>query len=170
MSAGTTFLYATGNDLPVKVRHQVVELLNHRLADVLDLGSQAKQAHWNIKGPQFSPLHILFDAIHGSTEEYADLLAERVVQVGGVAAGTSRMVAKVTELAEYPPAVSGPEHVTAMSTALAAFGARIRLAIDQTDKWGDKGSADICTELSRGVDKWLWMVEAHAQGHDRPTN
>jgi len=164
MTAGTTFLYATRNDIPQGVRLQVVELLNHRLADAIDLSTQAKQAHWNVKGPEFSPLHLLFDAVHGAAEEYADLLAERVVQVGGVAAGTTRMVAKATELAEYPAAVMGAEHVAAMATALAAFGARVRLAITQTAKWGDQGSSDICTEVSRGADKWLWMVEAHGQG------
>ena len=162
--------YATQNDLGIGIRGQIIDLLDQRLADVIDLSAQVKQAHWNVKGAQFSPLHLLFDAIHASTAEYVDLIAERVVQVGGVAHGTVRMAAGRSELKEYPVgAVDGAEHVVALSAALAQFGTRIRRAIAETSEWGDQGSADICTEVSRGIDKWLWMVEAHAQGRDRPT-
>ena len=162
--------FGTQNDLGVRIRAQVIDLLDQRLADAIDLSSQVKQAHWNVKGAQFGPLHLLFDAVHASTEEYVDLLAERVVQVGGVAHGTARMAAERSELKEYPAgAVDGMEHVVALSGALAQFGTRIRRAIGETSAWGDQGSADICTEVSRGIDKWLWRVEAHQQGRDRPT-
>ena len=162
--------YDTQNDLGVGIRAQVIDLLDRRLADAIDLSGQIKQAHWNVKGAQFSPLHLLFDAVHASVEGYVDLIAERVVQMGGVAHGTVRMAAQRSELKEYPlDAVDGAEHVVALSAALAQFGMRIRRAIDESSAWGDQGSADICTEISRGIDKWLWMVEAHGQGRDRPS-
>ncbi|HEX9711313.1 MAG TPA: DNA starvation/stationary phase protection protein Dps [Actinomycetota bacterium] len=164
----TALAYDTSNDLPDNVRAQVAGLLNERLADVIDLATQAKQAHWNVKGPQFIALHKLFDEIHDAVQEYVDLLAERVVQLGGIAEGTVRIVAERSELTEYPRTIAdGPEHVNALAGALAEFGARIRRAIDQTSDLGDQGSADICTEISRGIDKWLWFVEAHVQAGSR---
>src|SRR6266849_2773763 len=157
-----TLAHDTSNDLPKDVRGQVVELLNQRLADAIDLETQTKQAHWNVKGAQFIALHKLFDEIYLAVEEYVDLLAERVVQLGGIAEGTARMAAERSELPEYPLAIStGEEHVWAVSNALASFGTRMRRAIDETDDLDDRDSADICTEISRGVDKWLWFVEAH---------
>src|SRR5205814_232553 len=124
-----------------------------------------KQAHWNVKGPQFIALHKLFDEINDAVVEYVDLLAERVVQLGGTAEGTARVVAERSELPEYPLTIStGEEHVWALSSALSNFGERIRRAIDQTADLGDVDSSDICTEISRGTDKWLWFVESHAEG------
>jgi starvation-inducible DNA-binding protein len=154
--------FETSNDLPTDVRQQVVDLLNERLADAVDLASQAKQAHWNVRGAQFIALHKLFDEIHEATDEYADLLAERIAQLGGVAEGTVRMTADRTSLTEYPRAIAdSPEHVNALAGALGEFAVRIRRAIDETDDLGDRDAADICTEISRGIDKWLWFVEAH---------
>src|SRR5690348_7287118 len=161
--AGAT--YQTLNDLPATTRDQVIDLLNERLADAIDLQLQAKQAHWNVKGPQFIALHKLFDEIDEAVEEYVDLLAERVVQLGGTAEGTARVVAERSELPEYPLTIStGEEHVWALSSALSNFGERIRRAIDQTADLGDVDSSDICTEISRSTDKWLWFVESHAEG------
>ena len=156
--------FATRNDLPASSRIQVADLLNRRLADALDLQSQCKQAHWNVKGPQFIALHKLFDDVYADVTDYADLLAERIVQLGGVARGTARDVAETSELDEYPPSISsGDDHVKSLSAALAAFGSRMRLAIGETDNLDDAATADICTEITRGTDKWLWFVEAHTQ-------
>jgi starvation-inducible DNA-binding protein len=160
----SSVVYATSNDLPEKVRAQVIDLVNQRLADAIDLEAQAKQAHWNVKGPQFIALHKLFDEVYAAVEEYVDLLAERVVQLGGIAAGTVRVVAERSELSEYPHAIAdGPAHVNALAGALAEFGGHIRRAIDESGELGDADTADICTEISRGIDKWLWFVEAHVQ-------
>ncbi len=157
--------HATLNDLPESTRGQVIDLLNQRLADAIDLELQSKQAHWNVKGPQFIALHKLFDEIHAAADEYVDLLAERIVQLGGVAEGITAIVAERSELPQYPINISsGEEHVWALSNALASFGERIRRAIDETDELGDTDATDICTEISRGVDKWRWFVEAHADG------
>jgi starvation-inducible DNA-binding protein len=157
-------MFRTKNDLPEATRVKAIELLNARLADCKDLQTQVKQAHWNVKGPNFISLHLLFDKINDDVEEYVDEIAERAVQLGGVAEGTARMVAKRSSLAEYPAsAVDGRSHVEALSSALAAFGAAARKAIDQSDVLGDQDTADLFTEVSRGIDKWLWFVEAHLQ-------
>jgi starvation-inducible DNA-binding protein len=161
---GAQPLYPTKNDLPEGARSEVVGLLNQRLAECIDLQTQCKQAHWNVKGPSFIALHKLFDEINESIEDYVDLLAERVVQLGGIAEGTIAVVAKRTTLVDYPLALSaGEEHVAALSDALAGFGRTARLGIEEMNELEDAGSADILTEISRGVDKWLWFVEAHQQ-------
>jgi starvation-inducible DNA-binding protein len=155
-------MYPTKNDLPEAVRTKVIELLNARLADAIDLQTQCKQAHWNVKGPSFIALHKLFDDINEDVEDYVDLVAERAVQLGGVADGTARSIAKRSTLSEYAArGADGREHVQALSSALAAFGKAMRAAISKSDELGDADTADVCTEISRGVDKWLWMVEAH---------
>ena len=161
----TSRLFPTKNDQPEATRARVADLLNKRLADCIDLQTQCKQAHWNVKGPTFIALHKLFDDINEDVEEYVDLLAERVVQLGGIAEGTARTVAERTTLDEYPQALaSGEGHVDALSSALAAFGSATRKAIDQMDELKDADTVDILTEISRGIDKWLWFVEAHLQG------
>src|SRR5438046_7766836 len=102
--AGTT--HPTLNDIPESTRGQVIDLLNQRLADAIDLQLQTKQAHWNVKGPQFIALHKLFDELHDAALEYVDLLAERVIQVGGIAEGTGAIVAERSELPQYPINIS----------------------------------------------------------------
>lgn len=155
-------MFKTKNDLPESIRIKVVELLNHRLADCIDLQSQIKQAHWNVKGHHFIALHELFDKINEEVEDYVDDIAERAVQLGGVAEGTVRMVARGTSLVEYPAnAVDGRSHVEALSSALASFGKSARAAIGEANEFGDLNTADLFTEVSRGIDKWLWFVESH---------
>jgi starvation-inducible DNA-binding protein len=162
---GVPFLYRTKNSLPDDVRSQVVPLLNQRLADCIDLQSQCKQAHWNVKGPSFIGLHRLFDEINEAVEEYVDLIAERVVQLGGIAEGTVRIVATRTSLLEYPLTLrAGAEHVAGLSDVLAQFGRATRIGIEEMNELEDADSADLLTEVSRGIDKWLWFVEAHQQG------
>jgi len=157
-------MFKTKNDVPEATRVKVVELLNARLADCIDLQTQTKQAHWNVKGPNFIALHELFDQINEAVEDHVDDIAERAVQLGGIAEGTARMVARRSSLAEYPAmAVDGRSHVEALSSALAAFGAAARKGIDQANELGDLDTADLFTEVSRGIDKWLWFVEAHLQ-------
>ena len=159
-------LYSTKNDLPEASRREAVGLLNQRLADCIALQTHCKQAHWNVKGPAFIGLHKLFDEINESVEEYVDLIAERVVQLGGIAEGTVAIVAERTKLIDYPLALSaGSEHVAALSDALSGFGRTARMGIEEMNELEDSDSADILTEISRGVDKWLWFVEAHQQGN-----
>ena len=157
-------MFKTKHDLPEASRIKAIELLNARLADCKDLQTQVKQAHWNVKGPNFISLHLLFDKINDDVEEYVDEIAERAVQLGGVAEGTARMVAKRSSLPEYPSqAADGRSHVEALSSALAAFGKSSRQAIEEANELRDLDTADLFTEVSRGIDKWLWFVEAHSQ-------
>jgi starvation-inducible DNA-binding protein len=157
-------MYETENDIPQSSRSQLIVLLNQRLADAVDLQTQIKQAHWNVKGPHFIGLHELFDEIDEAVESYVDLIAERVVQLGGVAEGTVRLAAERSRLEEYPHTISdGMAHVEAVARALSTFGREARVTIDETNAFGDADTADIFTEISRGIDKWLWFVEAHSQ-------
>jgi starvation-inducible DNA-binding protein len=155
-------MYRTKNDLPAETRANAIDLLTARLSDSVDLMHQAKQAHWNVKGPNFIALHKLFDEIVDASEDYMDLIAERIVQLGGVAEGTIQVAAKRTALKEYPLHISAEaDHVEALSSALASYGASVRRAIHESDALGDADTADIFTEISRGVDKYLWFVESH---------
>jgi starvation-inducible DNA-binding protein len=158
-------MYKTKNDLSKKTREGVIKELNARLADSIDLMTQAKQAHWNVKGPNFIALHELFDKIVEDAESWADDIAERAVALGGIAYGTARVVAKQSSLKEYPLDISaGADHVEALSTTLANYGAAVRAAIDIADKLGDADTADLFTGISRDADKYLWFVEAHTHG------
>src|SRR6266478_894362 len=157
-------LYETENDLPKDARVEVIGILNQRLADVIDLQLQLKQAHWNVKGPHFIGLHELFDKIAEEVESYADQIAERIVQLGGIAQGTVRVAAARSRLEEYPLTIAdGSAHVEAVSKALSTFGREARVSIGEANALDDADTADLFTEVSRGIDKWLWFVEAHSQ-------
>src|SRR5258706_4643317 len=160
----TPVMYETENDIPKSERTELIALINQRLADVVDLQTQLKQAHWNVKGPHFIGLHELFDKIAEEVESYVDLIAERIVQLGGIAQGTVRAPAARSRLDEYPPEIAdGAAHVEAVARALSTFGREARLTIDEADKLGDADTGDLFTEVSRGIDKLLWFVEAHTQ-------
>ena len=155
-------MFDTKNDLPAGKRAKLITVLNARLADAIDLALQTKHAHWNVKGPNFIALHELFDKLAESVEEHIDEIAERVTALGGTAYGTLAAVARATTLKAYPQEISeGLAHVEALAGALAAFGARVRAAIDSTGKLGDADSADLFTGISRDSDKHLWFLEAH---------
>ena len=157
-------MYSTRNDLPESARTKLIDILNARLADAIDLQTQCKQAHWNVKGPNFIALHKLFDEVNDAVEEYVDLIAERAVQLGGVADGTARGVEKRSSLPEYPVKDGdGRAHVEALAAVLSAFGKVVRAEIDRSNELADADTADLFTEVSRGIDKWLWFVEAHVQ-------
>lgn len=156
--------YPTKIDLPERTRKPVIELLNANLANAIDLALQSKQAHWNVKGPDFIQLHELFDQVYAEATAWVDLIAERAVILGGVAEGPLENVAKKTQLPPYGLELSsGKEHVDALSRALSVFGKSIRAAIEASEGHGDMDTADLFTEVSRGADKMLWFVEAHLQ-------
>jgi len=157
-------LHNTKIDIKKGTREKVIEILNQRLADASDLKSQAKQAHWNVKGMNFIALHELFDQVATELDPHVDDIAERITTLGGVALGTIRVAAQNSSLSEYPLEISdGAAHVDALSNALADFGKKVRADIDATDELGDKDTADLFTGISRSIDKLLWFVEAHLQ-------
>jgi starvation-inducible DNA-binding protein len=130
----------------------------------VDLFTQVKQAHWNVKGPNFIALHELFDNVAETVVEHSDQVAERITALGGRADGTARVVASRSGLSEYPLAVEeGSSHVAAVAGQLAAFGKSARASIDEAANLGDADTADLLTEISRAIDKQLWLVEAHLQ-------
>lgn len=156
--------FETRIDLAQAVRTKSIALLQAQLADGLDLASQIKHAHWNVKGPHFIPLHELFDKLHEELEEEVDEIAERITTLGGHANGTLRQGAAASRLPEFPADVTdGSAHLRALADRYAAFGKTARAAIDASDSAGDKSTADLFTQLSRSVDKHLWFLEAHLQ-------
>jgi len=158
-------MYPTKNDIPVENRASASELLNDLLADLIDLQLQAKQAHWNVKGPNFIALHELFDSVAEAAEEFVDTVAERIAALGGRAEGTIAAVIRRSKLAPYPvDIVSGRDHVEALSTSLAWVGKAARGGIGRATEVGDADTADLFTEVSRGIDKKLWFVESHLPG------
>jgi starvation-inducible DNA-binding protein len=154
----------TANTLSKNIRVKSVAVLNRHLAGAIDLHAQVKQAHWNVRGPTFIAIHELFDKVADAMEEYSDTLAERAGALGGVAEGTIQIAVEHSFLARYPHGIADAEaHIAAVTTALATFGESVRNAIDETASFGDADTSDVFTEISRGVDQQLWLVESHRQ-------
>jgi starvation-inducible DNA-binding protein len=155
-------MHPTKNDIPAAKRAKVADILARLLVDAVDLKSQAKQAHWNVKGENFIALHELFDKVASEVDEAVDTIAERIVQLGGAAEGTVREAAKRSRLKEYPHGTAdGQKHVDALSSAIAAFNSCARKNIDDTAALGDAITADMLTGIVGGLDKQLWFVESH---------
>jgi starvation-inducible DNA-binding protein len=154
----------TKNDLKSNTKTTSIELLNARLADAIDLALITKQAHWNVKGPQFIAIHEMLDGFRTELDGHVDTMAERAVQLGGTAHGTSQEVAKATTLKPYPTDIhKTKDHLAALIDRYAAMAKSVRKAIDEADEAGDAGTADIFTAFSRSLDKSLWFLEAHSQ-------
>lgn len=157
-------LHPTRIDMSAATRSNIVELLNATLATTLDLKTQVKQAHWNVKGMDFYQLHLLFDEMATELEEYIDLVAERVTALGGLAVGTARVAAADSILPEFPfDILDGKDYVTALADRYAPYAQHLRVAIDKAADLGDADTADLYTEISRAIDKRLWFLEAHLQ-------
>ncbi len=157
-----TKLLPTKNDLPSNAKTAVIEMLNARVADTIDLALATKQAHWNIKGMAFIGVHELLDKLRGALDGYVDEMAERAVQLGGVALGTTQVVEMESTLDPYPVEIhTVKDHLTALIERYGHVGNKVRANIDDADEAGDAGTADLFTGVSRGLDEWLWMLEAH---------
>ena len=155
-------LHPTKIDIPEEKRIDLIALLQGTLTESINLKLQCKQAHWNVRGPNFIALHELFDQVAGIVEGFVDELAERITTLGGVANGTIGFIAEQTKLPAYSTdLVSGKDHVEALSGSLAAFGKLVRENIDKAAELGDADTEDLFTEVSRGIDQQLWFVEAH---------
>ncbi len=156
--------YKTHNDVSANAKAVSISVLNARLADSIDLALLTKQAHWNIKGPQFIALHEMIDGFRTELDEHVDTMAERVVQLGGTALGTTQDVAKGTTLAPYPTDIhASKDHLAALIDRYGKVASAVRKAIDETDNAGDADTADLFTAYSRALDKQLWFLEAHVQ-------
>jgi starvation-inducible DNA-binding protein len=156
--------FDTRIDIDPRSRAQLVELLNARLADSLDLQTQAKFAHWNVKGKDFYQLHLLFDEVAEHAEDTVDLIAERITALGGRAEGTLRQAAANSSLPEYETdAVQGMDHVRFLADRVGLTGNSVREAVDRSMELGDQATADMFTEILRSLDKDLYFLESHIQ-------
>jgi starvation-inducible DNA-binding protein len=156
--------YPSRNNLNSNAKTASIGVLNARLADAIDLALLTKQAHWNIKGPNFIALHEMIDGFRTELDEHVDTMAERVVQLGGTALGTTQAVAQGTTLAPYPTQIhTSKDHLAALIERYGAVANSVRAAIDETGGAGDADTADLFTAFSRALDKALWFLEAHVQ-------
>jgi starvation-inducible DNA-binding protein len=155
-------LHPTRMDLPPEIRRYVIQLLNQTLACTVELRSHVKQAGWNVRGQDFAPLQALFATMASELDAYADLVAERIAVLGGVARGTTHTAAMQSKLPEYPDAiVDGRAHVVALAERFAPYARAMRGDIALAADVEDADTAAVYTDLSRGVDKQLWVLEAH---------
>jgi starvation-inducible DNA-binding protein len=158
-------LFPTRHDLPADNRRDLIALLNAHVADLADLRSQTKYAHWNVKGPTFIALHELFDDLADKLDGLTDTAAERATTLGGVALGTVRQAAAASRLPEFPSQTfAGLSVVEALAVRVADVGKSAREAIDKADTLGDAASADLFTAATRELDQALYFLEAHLQG------
>ncbi len=166
------YLFPTRIDIHPDKRTLTINLLNQTLANTIDLKTQVKQAHWNVKGNDFYQLHLLFDEIARELEEFTDLVAERITALGGPAFGTTRVVADKSILEEYPlDIVDGTDHLIALAERIAVYGRTLRVGIAQSEQIGEKDTNDLYIQLSRAIDKRLWFLEAHLiGGNNAPSN
>jgi starvation-inducible DNA-binding protein len=150
------------NTLSETIRTQAVELLNRHLAMAINLDGQLKQVHWNVRGPASIAFHELSDKVAGEADAYSDLIADHAAGLGGVAEGTVRAATERSFLIPYPLCIrEESRHMFAVATTLAAFGPSASEAIGQSAAIGDADASDLFTEISRGVDHQLWLVESH---------
>jgi starvation-inducible DNA-binding protein len=155
-------LYSVRIDIPPEIRLYVIQLLQQTLACTVDLRSQIKQACWNVKGHDLVLLHALFATMATELDAYTDLVAERLVVLGGVAWCTARTAATRSTLPEYPGAImDGDAHVRALAERFAPYATALRADIAHATEVEDAGSAAIYTDISRGVDKRLGFLEAY---------
>ena len=155
-------MYRTSNTLSENIRSKAAEVLNRHLAAAIDLHAQVKQAHWNVRGPAFIAIHELLDKVAEAVEDYSDTIAERAGALGATAEGTIHVAVQRSFLEQYKLGVADEKsHLSAVTVALAAFGDSARKAIDETASFGDQDTSDVFTEVSRGVDYQLWLVESH---------
>ena len=160
-------LHETRNDLKSNTRKTSVEVLNARLADAIDLALLTKQAHWNLTGPRFIMIHEMLDGFRTDLDEHVDTIAERAVQLGGTALGTSQTVVRTSTLDPYPTNIySVQDHLMALIDRYAKAAKLARAAIDESDEAGDADTADIFTAYSRTLDKQLWFLESHIQASE----
>ena len=159
--ASNTVVHKSNIDLGDNTRKQMIGMLNQTLASALDLMLRTKEAHWNVRGANFIALHKFFDELNDVMREHADTVAERITSLGGQAEGRLPQIAEKTKLPEYPVETKAEDHLDTLAKSFAALGKECRANIDKADEAGDQNTADMYTAVSRDLDKYLWMIEAH---------
>jgi starvation-inducible DNA-binding protein len=157
-------MHTTRISLPEREREEVVALLNKTLASASDLFLQLKHAHWNLKGPEFIALHLMFDDLAEKIEEHVDIIAERITSLGGTALGTSQAIVENTQLRTYPTDIfSAKDHIEHLAHNFAILGENSRNNIEKSEEFGDIATGDLYIAFTRLLDKSLWFIEAHVQ-------
>lgn len=154
-------MYTSPSRLPEEARSAISQTLNARLADGLDLHSQIKVAHWNIKGPQFASLHPLFETFAISLATHNDALAERAVTLGGRALGTARHVAARSRLPDYPQETTRDlEHVRLLAERIELYLDGVRESRSVAEKHSDTDTVDLLTGIATEFEKHAWFLRA----------
>src|SRR4051812_6868576 len=152
-------MYRSPSHLSESARQTLSDVLNARLADGLDLHSQIKVAHWNIKGPQFAALHPLFETFAVSLATHNDAVAERAVTLGARAYGTARHVARTSTLPEYPQSASRDlEHVALLAERIEKYLEGTRSARVVGEQLGDTDTVDLLTGIVSEFEKHAWFL------------
>jgi starvation-inducible DNA-binding protein len=154
-------MYRSPSRLPEDSRRRIVAVLNRSLADGLDLHSQIKVAHWNIKGPHFSALHPQFETFAVGLAAFNDEIAERAVTLGGHVYGTLRHAAQVSRVPEYDQeAQRDLDHVRLLAERFDAYIEGLREARGVGEKEGDTDTVDLLTGVISEFEKHTWFLRA----------
>lgn len=149
------------SQLPADVRKKLCDALRGVLTDGLDLHSQIKVAHWNIKGPQFAALHPLFDTFATDLAVHNDTIAERILTLGGLAVGTARHIAKNSRLADYPQEVTRDlEHVKLLAERIGTWLVGARACRDLAVEHKDDDTNSMLTDAVTMFEKHAWFLHA----------
>lgn len=157
----TSGLHKSSVDMGDNVRAQSCAVLNQTLANITDLMLRTKEAHWNVRGPNFIQLHLFFDELNTVVSPLVDEVAERITALGGKANGRLSDAASSSTLPEYPETTDEATHLQALTVSFAALANECRENIEKTDDFDDEGTSDLYTSMTRTLDKYLWMIEAH---------
>ena len=160
-------MYKNRVALPDDVKKKVVDVKKKKMAAAFDMYSQAKFAHWNVKGLNFYQLHLVFDATAKVIFKQIDPIAERITQLGGVANGTVRMAAANSPIEPYQvESITGPQHLTALANALGKYCSELRDASDKIDDLGDEPTSDFFKQLVVEAEEEMYFIESHLEAGD----
>jgi starvation-inducible DNA-binding protein len=156
-------MHASPSRLPESARTRIAEALNAVLADGLDLHASLEGAHWNLKGPEFPALHLLFEQIATGLAAHDGAVAERAVTLGARACGTVRHVARTSRIADYPQETARElEHVRLLADRIDTFLEGVRAARGVAEAAGATDTVDLLTGIATELEKHGGFLRATA--------
>jgi len=151
----------TALDMATENRKKLAAILNQTLADMSDLKSHAKQAHWNLRGENFVSYHKLADKVADEADAAADSVAERCAQIGGYVYGLLSHAAKNTTVPAFPEDVNDEEDcMDALLESVSHICGTCRKNIAATQDLSDYATSDMYIDITRAFDKLAWMLNA----------